>query len=169
MTKSEYLALSPRERDAIISEKVMELGPHTHEAAWKYDKKPGEGYGDYEGWWCTECYGPEMPPSVRLNKPKPETHQNYGLKHYTTTWEGMGLVVEKMHSLGWQVEISMGVDLEGDYCGGPPTVVRMRRPKKYTDPNGAYLSVYSPSYTPEEESHPLTICFAALKAKGEIE
>jgi len=104
MTEREFLDLwkeDPRKADALVAEKVMGLGPPTHEAIWKYVDTPGDGYGQYCGWWCVECHGQEMPPMVRACEPGPATHHNYSVPPYTTTWDGMGKVVEKMRDEGW--------------------------------------------------------------------
>lgn len=46
-----------------------------HDADWIYGVEPGEGYGEYRGWWCATCHGEDMPPMIHLgDKPEPEWH-----------------------------------------------------------------------------------------------
>jgi len=107
MTEAEWWAMEPRERDARVEQWLFHNRKEpAHRASWKYDKHPGDGYGDFEGWWCETCDGPDMPAMVSLLKPGPEVHDNYPIRPLTTDIAAAWKVVEKMREKRYDVSMS---------------------------------------------------------------
>lgn len=76
-----------------------------------------------------------------------------GVPAFSTTWEGMGLVVERMDELGMHCRIQTPFEPDMRYHAG-------FTPHSVTGWNGR------PDHADSADTAPLAVCLAALKAKG---
>lgn len=98
--------------DALVAEHVMGLGQRSHQSDWIHGREPGDGYGDFVGWWCKVCHGDRMPPMVRGGDEKPdqETHYHYRLLPYSASISDAWRVVERMRELGFYFDVQDSID-----------------------------------------------------------
>ena len=147
MTEAEFLALEPRERDALVATEVM--GWHEYPAhLW------GELWQD--GWPfhrpCEQCHEVWVE-----EKEEPATPCEPYISRYTTSIADAWQVVEKMREdRNWSFEIHRWSNKEAGR------------------ENGLWASWFYPlvgscAGCEAGDTAPLAICIAALKAKGEIE
>jgi hypothetical protein len=139
MTTAEFLALSPRERDAVVAERVL---------GWKRN-------------WAG-FYPPKMPypgvPSHKLGEIVPDI---------TTSRTDMWLVIDAMRERGFHCQLSIAVEGYGgvgcgftDMKGAESTSDRYMR---LHDLGGAYR------FSDCRDELPLAASIAALRAVGHIE
>ena len=127
MTEANFLALKPREQDALVAEHVL---------GQPFTKPSGRHHGGC--CYCTDCW---------------QLHDDC-LCGITTTWEGMGKVVEKMKGDRWDVCIMNGplLGTDPEWAAGFET----------SDPEAW-------KRTSEADTPMLAVAIAALKAKGVME
>ena len=84
MTESEFLALGPRERDALVAEKVMGLCPHNSSMV-----EPDTFDGEVSYYWCCWCFD------------RRSSRHAFDQSRYTTDISAAWQVVEKMQEGGF--------------------------------------------------------------------
>jgi len=103
MKRPEWDALSTRERDAVVDEKVMgrsipSVDDCMEEAVRVWKNQPG----------CTRFYRGFL---AHMEPDGTPIFDGYNIKPYTTSWDAMREVVEKATGRGWSVQ--MGINDDG--------------------------------------------------------
>jgi len=142
MTESEFLALKPRERDAVVAKRVMGFCPHDSSMV-----EPDTFRGEVSYYWCCWCFD-RRPSRHAFDQPR-----------YTTDISAAWQVVGKMREEGWTgyVEWVPGFGFGAEFSRGDSNL-----------PGPGFEWGDSPIMIPERTA-PLAIAIAALKAKGVIE
>jgi len=146
MTEAEFLALPERERDALVAEKVFDdptptarikiVGHLSAQTLFEScDPEPQSWFRDFDV--SNDCW-------------------YWRPKHFTTTYEGMGLVIERMQQAGYWLSLKSpfrpGLDWHAGFT-----------PHDMTGWNGR------PDHEGSSDTAPLAVALAALKALGAVE
>ncbi len=142
MTEQEFLALKPREQDALVAEKVMEWKGYTQEECSEepYGPEDDDMWDPFDKCW--------YPPGTEPYKDTPST-----VDPFTTEIAAAWQAVEKMRSEGWCFWLDT-VGFEGEEW----RVLFMKD-----------IEGHSRAHYVETAAVELSITIAALKAKGVIE
>jgi hypothetical protein len=129
-----------------------ECSQWTPGARWSY----GSECYEIECWFAVpKNLTPEEVDELDLGDPK------YQLKRYSSTWEGLGLVVEAMRGKGWTCEL---------YCYPPRQPVKVKLYPSQPDPLPSYVAVCALDREPWTRADasaftaPRAVSFAAYKA-----
>lgn len=109
----------------------------------KFNYGGADGNDGYGLWFWEQREGMDWQPFIEAHVAK----WRRPVKHYTSTWDAAGQVVERMHELGWEFDVSGS----GDFYEARFTM--LEEPK---------ATVYYGS----GDTFPLAICLAALAALG---
>jgi hypothetical protein len=142
MTTAEFMALSPRERDAVVAEHIF---------GYRREMSPKDANGDFGGLPML------VPPDVEHGRwayPPIGDLQYYwvGRVEWMKTWAGMKLVIDAMRERGWSVMIRYK-----DYG--------LRANLWYAE---FFRNTEEDSWSETHVNPPLAASIAALRAVGEV-